>query len=73
MSESPEVQESHLELVERLSAELPRFEDGRVDYTKSPVAPVVNCIVWYDDKILLLQRSDRVANIREVGAESTDI
>lgn len=60
MSEPPEVEESYLELVERLSAELPKFDDGRIDYTNSLVAPVVNCIVWYDGRILLLQRSDRV-------------
>ena len=41
-------------------AELPRFSDGRVDFTKSKKAPVVNCFVKYQDKILLLKRSDKV-------------
>lgn len=50
-----------MELVRTLAAGLPKFEDGRINYTDSPIAPVVNCIVWYDDRVLLLQRGDRVS------------
>ena len=39
---------------------LPRFEDGRIDYTNSNKAPVITCFVMYDKKLLLLKRSDKV-------------
>ena len=36
---------------------LPRFADGRIDYTHSKSAPVVLCIIEYDGKILIVKRS----------------
>ncbi len=39
---------------------LPRFPDGRIDYSNSDKAPVVTCFVRFEDKILLLKRSKRV-------------
>ena len=39
---------------------LPRFADGRIDYSDSHRAPVVTCFVRHQGKILLLKRSDRV-------------
>jgi len=39
---------------------LPRFPDGRIDYSNSDKAPVLTCFVRCEDKILLLKRSDRV-------------
>lgn len=39
---------------------LPRFPDGRIDYSNSPKAPVVSCFVEFDGKILLLKRSINV-------------
>jgi len=39
---------------------LPRFPDGRIDYSTSDRAPIVTCFVKYADKLLLLKRSDRV-------------
>ncbi len=39
---------------------LPRFPDGRIDYSASDRAPVVTCFVRFQGKILLLKRSDRV-------------
>ena len=41
---------------------LPRFPDGRINYTGAKKAPVLNCVVQYGDKVLLLKRSDKVAN-----------
>jgi len=39
---------------------LPRFPDGRIDFSNSDKAPVLTCVVKYQDKILLLKRSNRV-------------
>jgi 8-oxo-dGTP pyrophosphatase MutT (NUDIX family) len=60
MKEPSETEQPHMELVRTLAAALPKFDDGRIDYTTSAVAPVVNCIVWHQDLVLLLQRSNRV-------------
>lgn len=43
---------------------LPRFEDGRIDYSASSNAPVINCIVISDGKVLLLKRSNKVSNYK---------
>lgn len=51
------------ELMKRLedfSELLPKFPDGRIDYTDSPEAPVMAVFVRYKGKILLLKRSDKV-------------
>lgn len=53
-------EENHLKRVRHLAASLPRFPDGRIDYTTSDVAPVVNCMVYHDEHVLLLRRSNRV-------------
>lgn len=47
-------------LVKKLSLHLPKFDDGRIDYTKAPKAPVLICFVSYNNKILLLKRSNKV-------------
>lgn len=39
---------------------LPKFPDGRLDYSQSPIAPVVSCFLEFDGKILLLKRSSDV-------------
>lgn len=39
---------------------LPRFPDGRINYSKSERAPVINCFVKYKDKVLILKRSNKV-------------
>jgi len=43
---------------------LPRFPDGRINYTGCVRAPVLNCVVRYQGQVLLLQRSDKVANYK---------
>jgi len=47
-------------LIEEIGKELPRFEDGRINYRTSDKAPVVSIFVTYKDDILLLKRSDKV-------------
>lgn len=39
---------------------LPRFPDGRIDYTGSDTAPVLICFVKCGGEVLLLQRSNKV-------------
>ena len=47
-------------ILRELSKKLPKFSDGRIDYSASDKAPVLTCFVKYQDKILLLKRSDKV-------------
>ncbi len=47
-----------------LFSKLPRFPDGRINYTNSAKAAVVSVIIKYKDNILLLKRSDKVGNYR---------
>ncbi len=49
-----------LSLLKKFSDGLPKFEDGRIDYSKSDKAPVITVFVKYKNKILLLKRSDKV-------------
>lgn len=49
-------------IVEEFAKKLPRFPDGRIDYSESESAPVLTCFVKYKDKILLLKRSRNVSN-----------
>ncbi len=44
---------------------LPKFDDGRIDYSKSNRRPILTCFLKYEDKILLLKRSDIVGNGKE--------
>ena len=45
--------------------DLPRFPDGRIDYTNSQRAPIVVCVIMYGEKILLVKRSQIVSNHRD--------
>jgi hypothetical protein len=46
--------------VSRLKFALPKFSDGRIDYTNSEDAPVMNIYAIYDNKLLLVKRSEKV-------------
>lgn len=47
-------------VLQEFSEKLPKFSDGRINYSSSDKAPVLTCLVEYNDKILLLKRSDKV-------------
>lgn len=47
-------------IVEEFAKKLPRFTDGRIDYSESESAPVFTCFVKCQDRILLLKRSGNV-------------
>jgi ADP-ribose pyrophosphatase YjhB (NUDIX family) len=48
-----------------LANALPRFPDGRIDYTHAPVAPVLNVFVLYQGKLLLVKRGDKVGWLKD--------
>ncbi len=56
---------SILSLLIELSGKLPKFEDGRIDYTDAEEAPVITVFVKYKDEILLLKRSNEVGTYKE--------
>lgn len=47
-------------ILQELSKKLSKFSDGRINYSVSDKAPVLTCFVKYQDKILLLKRSNKV-------------
>lgn len=38
------------------------FDDGRVDYTNSPIAPIVMCTIVHGEKMLLVKRGHGLAD-----------
>jgi hypothetical protein len=51
-------------LLDEFSKILPKFPDGRINYTTSQRCPVITCFVMYEGKILLLKRSDKVGTYK---------
>lgn len=51
-----------LTIIKSFHDQLPHFPDGRIDYSHSSQAPVIMCFIQFDDEILLLKRSNKVAN-----------
>lgn len=49
------------QIFEELTVGLPRFDDGRINFTGVRKAPVLNVVVWCDDEILLVKRSQKVS------------
>lgn len=47
---------------DELTAGLPIFDDGRINFTDAKKAPVINVIVYFNNKILIVKRSDKVSN-----------
>ncbi len=52
-------------IIDDFGKKLPRFSDGRINYTKSKVAPVTTVFVRHNGNILVLKRSNKVANYKE--------
>lgn len=55
-------EQSTREMVKNLAAKLPKFPDGRINYSQSDVAPVVTVFIECDGKILLLRRNEKMRN-----------
>jgi ADP-ribose pyrophosphatase YjhB (NUDIX family) len=51
-------------IFDKLTKNLPKFDDGRVDFSNASCAPVVNAIVSAGGKILILKRSEKVCAYR---------
>lgn len=47
-------------IIKKFSESLPRFPDGRINYSSSDEAFVLICFVTHEDEILILKRSDEV-------------
>lgn len=57
------IEESALsDWLKNAAEDLGTFEDGRVDYTKATLAPIVMCTVVYNGKILLAKRGFGLAD-----------
>ena len=59
------VEESAEALLERFSKQLPKFPDGRIDYSSSDVAPVITVFITFQNTMLLLKRSSNVSTYKE--------
>jgi isopentenyldiphosphate isomerase len=57
-------EEKILEIIKDFSKKLPKFEDGRIDYSNSDTAPVITVFIKYKDRILLLKRSEKVLSYK---------
>jgi isopentenyldiphosphate isomerase len=55
-----EKEEKILKTIEEFSKKLPKFQDGRINYSNSDIAPVITVFLKYKDRILLLKRSEKV-------------
>ena len=49
-----------LKTIEEFDKKLPKFPDGRINYSNSNIAPIITVFIKYKDRILLLRRSDKV-------------
>jgi 8-oxo-dGTP pyrophosphatase MutT (NUDIX family) len=52
------------DVISRFAAGLPKFPDGRIDYTDAKEAAVLNCFVLHDGELLLLKRSEKVSHYK---------
>jgi ADP-ribose pyrophosphatase YjhB (NUDIX family) len=53
-----------IELVSKLAADLPTFPDGRINYSNAKTAIVITVFIKFNDKILLLKRSNKVSTYK---------
>ena len=53
-------EERILKTIKEFSKKLPRFSDGRIDYSNTDLAPSLTVFVKHEDNILLLKRSDKI-------------
>ena len=61
-----EQEQKILETIKEFSKKLPKFPDGRIDYSNSNIAPVISVFVKHEDRILLLKRSNKVRVYQDI-------
>ena len=49
-----------IEMISEFAKKLPKFPDGRINYTNSDTSLVLTVFIKYKDKILILKRSNKV-------------
>ena len=49
-----------LNIIKKFSEKLPKFSDGRIDYSNSDIAPGVIVFIKFKNEIILFKRSDKV-------------
>ena len=54
-------EEKIIEKIKEYSKILPKFSDGRINYSNSDIALVLTVFIKYNNKILLLKRSNKVS------------
>lgn len=50
------------EILDYFDTTLPKFDDGRIDYTGAKISFVLNAFVHYNGQLLLLKRSKKVGS-----------
>ncbi len=58
-------------LIRKLAKELPKFPDGRINYTNTSKAAVLTCFIEYQGKILLLKRSNKTGTYQGLWSTVT--
>jgi 8-oxo-dGTP diphosphatase len=54
------------QVFEELTRGLPRFDDGRINFTGVRKAPVLNVVVYHEGEILIVKRSQKVSAYRSL-------
>ncbi len=55
------MKDDYFDILSECSEGMPRFADGRIDFSEAKVIPVVNVLVIHDDDILILKRTSKVS------------
>src|SRR3989338_780766 len=50
--------------ITKISRKLPKFPDGRIDYSNAKTCLVMSIFLRYKDEIILLKRSDKVGSFK---------
>ena len=58
-------------LIRKLAKELPKFPDGRINYTNAAKAAVLTSFIEYQGKILLLKRSNKTGTYQGLWSTVT--
>ena len=53
-----------IEKLKLIEKNLPKFKDGRINYSNSNIALVLTCFIQVKNEILILKRSDKVATYK---------